>query len=136
MFIKKGGKKSRRHLGGRRHKKGGQSANEYMMKTVGDGNTQWDNVFKGNGAADNAIRGIEGQSASSSMNPASLMQGGKKRRTRKGGQWGEVMNRALVPLSLWAMQNKYSKKQGFKSLMPFSKKGGKSKSRKTRKHHK
>jgi hypothetical protein len=138
MYNKMGGKKSRKHLGGKRHKKGGQSANQYMMETVGNGDTQWNNVFKGNGNSDNAIVGLQGQSASSAMNPAaiipnSLMQGGKKHRTKKGGNFGSLISRAIVPLSLWAMQNKYSKKKGLNSFVPSM---GMSKTRKHRKSNK
>ncbi len=53
------------------------------------------------------------------------MNGGRThRRKRKGGFIGEVINQAIVPLSIFAMQHKYR-----------SKKGGKTrKNRKTRRH--
>lgn len=61
--------------------------------------------------------------------------GGRKH--KKGGQFGEVINQALVPASLWVMQNKYSKKQGLRSLIPgFSKTRKANRSRKMRRMRK
>lgn len=52
---------------------------------------------------------------------------GGKRHRKKGGQFGQIINTALVPGSLLYLQNKYSKKRGFSSMLP--KFGGK-----TRRH--
>jgi hypothetical protein len=49
---------------------------------------------------------------------------GGKRRTKRGGYWGQVLSTALVPFGLWAAQNRFSKRRGVKH-------GGK-----TRKHRK
>jgi hypothetical protein len=52
---------------------------------------------------------------------------GGKRRRKKGGQFGQIINTALVPGSLLYLQNKYSKKRGFSSMLP--KFGGKTRRR-------
>jgi len=52
---------------------------------------------------------------------------GGKRRRKKGGQFGQIINTALVPGSLLYLQNKYSKKRGFTSMLP--KFGGKTRRR-------
>lgn len=130
--------------GGRRRKhRGGQaaaspaqysSAASFVKATVGSGDQQYDNVFKGaNLPNGNEIVGLQGQNT---RIPASLpqsagnMNGGKRRRTKRGGYWGQVLSTALVPFGLWAAQNRYSKRKGFSSFVP--KIGGKTK--KNRKH--
>jgi hypothetical protein len=40
-----------------------------------------------------------------------MMKGGRKR-TRRGGYWGQVISNALVPFGLWAAQNRYSRRKG------------------------
>jgi hypothetical protein len=122
--------------GGRRRKRrGGQaaaspsqysSASTFIPATVGTVQQQYDNVFKGaNLPNGNQIVGLQGQNT---QIPASLpqnsgnMMGGKKRRSKKGGYWGQVLSTALVPFGLWAAQNRYSKRKGF-----FPKFGGKTK---------
>uniref|UniRef100_A0A6C0HR12 Uncharacterized protein n=1 Tax=viral metagenome TaxID=1070528 RepID=A0A6C0HR12_9ZZZZ len=130
--------------GGRRRKyRGGQaaaspaqysSAASFVKATVGSGDQQYDNVFKGaNLPNGNEIVGLQGQNTKI---PASLpqsagnMNGGKRRRTKRGGYWGQVLSTALVPFGLWAAQNRYSKRKGLSSFIP--KVGGKTK--KHRKH--
>jgi hypothetical protein len=129
--------------GGRRRKRrGGQSAPSpgqyssaasYGFAVTGTGDQQYDGVFMGKNLPNgNEIVGLQGQNATI---PASLPQnsgtliGGKRRRTKKGGYWGQVLSTALVPFGLWAAQNRYSKRKGLSSFMP--KMGGK-----TRKHRK
>ena len=129
--------------GGRRRKRrGGQaaaspgqysSAASFVQATVGTGDMQYDNVFKGaNLPNGNEIVGLQGQNT---QIPASLpqsagnMNGGKRRRSKKGGYWGQVLSTALVPFGLWAAQNRYSKRKGFSSFIP--KIGGR-----TKKHRK
>jgi hypothetical protein len=45
-------------------------------------------------------------SSSSSNTSSSLMNGGK-RRTKRGGYWGSVISKALVPFSLLFAQNRF-----------------------------
>jgi len=125
--------------GGRRRKRrGGQSAASpaqyssaatFVKATVGTGDQQYDNVFKGaNLPNGNEIVGLQGQNttipASQPQNAGNMM-GGKKRRSKRGGYWGQVLSTALVPFGLWAAQNRYSKRKGFSSFVP--KIGGKTK---------
>ena len=113
----------RRHT--RKHRKGGSGAASpstysdsasYMLKTVGNGNTQWNNVFsQGKGSSSgfpgesNSIKGLQGQQAGGS-------------RKRKGGFWSQIINQAIVPFSIFGMQQSFRR----------SKRGG----NKTRKHKK
>ena len=125
--------------GGRRRKRrGGQaaaspaqysSAASFVKATVGTGDQQYDNVFKGaNLPNGNEIVGLQGQNtripASLPQNSSNMM-GGKKRRSKRGGYWGQVLSTALVPFGLWAAQNRYSKRKGLSSFIP--KIGGKTK---------
>lgn len=108
--------------GGRRRKRrGGQSAHEYVQDQVGTGDQQYKNVFEGSvNNSGNAIVGLSGQQ---SVRPVQTQLGGK-RRTKRGGYWGQVLSTALVPFGLWAAQNRFSKRRGHA-------RGGK-----TRKHRK
>jgi hypothetical protein len=111
----------------------------YMLATVGKGDTQWNTVFasdKSNNSG-NAIIGLEGQKAGGKRGTRSKTHPGRKNYTtkkgdrvfhrnhhyvrksrkpytntkkRRGGNWGTVINRAIVPFGLWAMQNRYSRK--------------------------
>lgn len=99
----------------RTNKRGGAGAanpssysdtSSYMLATVGKGNTQFNNVFDGAGASNNAIRGLQGQKA------------GKRRGSRKGnksmkkgGFWGQIINQAIVPFSLLGLQQYYKPKK-------------------------
>ena len=69
-----------------------------MLKTVGSGNQQWENVFENPGYTEpsNAIIGLQGQRA-----------GGKTRR-RKGG---DILSTAAVPLALLGAQQMYGRKK-------------------------
>jgi len=122
--------------GGRRRKRrGGQSAPSpsqysdaagFVAAAVGTGDQQNANVFRGaNLPNGNEIVGLQGQNTtiSASLPQSGNMTGGK-RRTKKGGYWGQVLSTALVPFGLWALQNRFSKRRGLKT-------GGK-----TRKHRK
>lgn len=108
--------------GGRRRKRrGGQSAHEYVQDQVGTQDQQYKNVFESPvNNSGNAIVGLAGQQ---SVRPVQTQHGGK-RRTKRGGYWGQVLSTALVPFGLWAAQNRFSKRRGIKH-------GGK-----TRKHRK
>ena len=125
--------------GGRRRKRrGGQSAPSpgqyssaagYGFAVNGTGDQQYNRVFTGaNLPNGNQIVGLQGQNT---QIPASLpqnsgnMMGGKKRRSKRGGYWGQVLSTALVPFGLWAAQNRYSKRKGLSSFIP--KIGGKTK---------
>jgi hypothetical protein len=88
--------------------KGGDGGADYMLKTVGSGEVQYDNVFKSSPTdvsnSDNAIK------------PLSMSGGSKKRRQRtmkrgrskSGGFLGlglaPIINQALVPFTLFGAQ--------------------------------
>ena len=81
------------------------SAASYQMAVNGSANDQYNRVFDVAGPdgsnQSNAIVGLQGQRAGSRR---------RSRRHKKGGFWGEVINQAVVPLSLLAMQQRYGKK--------------------------
>jgi hypothetical protein len=82
-----------------------------MLSKVGDGNTQWNNVFATQGAVPfgNEIRPLDGN-----VNvQANIQAGGRRRGTRRGrrgGFFGNVVSQAIVPFGLLALQNKYSRR--------------------------
>ena len=102
----------------RRHRKGGSSGSSgsspapysdgasYVLSNYGNGNTQWDNVFVTGSKYGNEIVNLNHPS----MTQASVPQSGGKRRTKKGGYWGQVLSQALVPFGLFAAQNKFSRR--------------------------
>ena len=94
------GRKSR----GRRTRGGSlnnySSAAGYGMSVVGDTKTQIDNTF-GQKTDSNAIVGTSGQKAGSRKRKAS--------RSRNGGFWGNVLNSAVVPFGILAMQQSYKR---------------------------
>ena len=81
----------------------------YMLQTVGNGNTQYDNVFMSNKSdgTGNSIVGLQGQSAGGKRRKRSM--GKKNKKSRKGGYFSEVVNQALVPAALIGMQQSYKK---------------------------
>ena len=103
----------------RRNYKGGDGAAENMIRLVGDGETQFQNVFgPSNTSQSNVVVPI--QSASTIQNSAPVSNapvGGQtgagkgKRRGRKGGFFGmgSVINQAVVPLAILGMQQTYGK---------------------------
>ena len=84
----------------------------YMLSKVGDGNTQWNNVFATQGPVPfgNEIRPLDGNSTVQSA----IQAGGRRRRGtrrgRRGGFFGNVISQAIVPFGLLALQNKYSRR--------------------------
>jgi len=108
------GGKRRKGRKGRRSRRGGAGAAEYVLGQYGNGDAQWDAVFKtGNPAFGNEI--INQQHSSSVQ--AMAHKGGKRkssksrsRRSKRGGYWGHIINQALVPFGLLGMQNAYAKR--------------------------
>jgi hypothetical protein len=84
----------------------------YMLSKVGDGNTQWNNVFATQGPVPfgNEIRPLDGNATVQ----AAIQAGGRRRRGtrrgRRGGFFGNVISQAIVPFGLLALQNKYSRR--------------------------
>lgn len=89
-----------RHRHSRRCMHGGDSAAEYMLKTVGAGNRQYDDTFRQgvHPGQSNAIWSLSGKQA-----------GGRRRRRKRGGTF---LSSALVPASLLAASYMYSRRKG------------------------
>lgn len=112
------------------------SASSYGTYVNGSGGSQYDRVFSQNspdaGNPSNNIWGVQGQNLTMPQNPTpqqlSLIQsaGSRRRmsrsrsrsrmsrmnrsRSRRGGFFGEVLNQAVVPFSLLAMQQTFRRK--------------------------
>jgi hypothetical protein len=122
-----GGKRRVRSLvmgrsGGKsRRRRGGQSGTDYEMNTLGNGQTQWGNVFSnpqtqsaptGNGLWNaNTTQNVTRFSNDPSL--GKLMQGGKRRhkRTRRGGNLMDIVGQAVVPFGLLGLQQTYSRRK-------------------------
>ncbi len=84
---------------------GGASAAQYMLDTVGDGNRQYNDVFRQGGmnhTQSNAIISLSGKQA-----------GGRRRKHKRGGTF---LSSALVPASLLAASYMYSRRKGRGSM--------------------
>jgi len=118
----------RRHRS-RRHRKmrGGNGtysdAASYGMYVNGSGGSQWTRTMDQGGAyggvPGNTIIGAQGQNVTSpSQMPhgdqLSLVQRAGRRRHKKGGFLGEVINQAIVPFSILGMQQTYRRRKGGK----------------------
>ena len=109
MQQKMGGRRKR---SGKRHR-GGQgitnatSGSDYGLKINGLGDAQYARTFEGTGPA--VYTSTLGNKV-----------GGGRKRSKKGGFWGEIISQALVPFSILGMQQTYRR----------NKNGGK----KTRRH--
>lgn len=129
----------------RKSKRGGSnysSAASYSEYVNGTQNAQYDRVFSTNGPyADlksNTSIGVQGQNATQPYVPSSqdltLVQSAGRRKKR-GGLWGEVINQAIVPVTLLGMQQTIPrKKRGGKKTRKSGKKTRSSRGRKTRRH--
>ena len=100
----KGSYRRKSHRHGRKHRGGSApnpssygSASSYGMVVNGSGDSQFNRVF-GNGGNSNVIIGAQGQKA------------GGKRRSKKGGFWGQIINQAVVPFGILGLQQTYRRK--------------------------
>lgn len=115
-----------------RKQKGGNSPSGwgYVYNTVGNGWTQFQNALTlqpGDNAVSQQSNNIEpvgkpnfgNTSYDPSKTDLTLIQSAgrrrskrsKRSRSRKGGNWGEVASRAIVPLALLGVQNRFSKRR-------------------------
>lgn len=106
-------RKSRRHV--RKHRGGNapnpssySSASSYGMAVNGSGDSQFNRVF-GNGGNSNIITGVQGQNAG--IPPSLAQRAGGKRKSKRGGFWGEVINQAVVPFGILGLQQTYRRKR-------------------------
>lgn len=114
--------RSKRHrsmMGGNGNYSDGAS---YGMYVNGSGGSQWartmDQSGPYGGVPGNVIIGAQGQNVSPpsqippQSNLALVQKAGTGKRRRKGGFLGEVINQAIVPLSILGMQQTYRRKRG------------------------
>ena len=115
--IGKRGGRSRRH----RHFRGGSynSGTTYNEYVNGSGDSQYNRVFDQGGVNDarqsNLLIGAQGQWAQATNAPTaqnlSLIQSAGRRRRKRGGFWGQVINQAAAPLALLGMQQTFRRKK-------------------------
>jgi hypothetical protein len=109
--MTKGG--SRRKYGTKRRRqhvmRGGDSAWEFALKTVGDMNTQLINV-NGDGSPSNVLVPINAAQSNISA-PKTLTGGRRGKKSKKGGflEVGAILNQAVVPFGLFGLQQSYGK---------------------------
>jgi hypothetical protein len=96
---------------------GSSSATTYMSNLVGSMNDQFESVFgPGNTSTSNTLP-LSGGSKHRRPKKTKCKHRSRKtkckHRSRKtrGGMWGQVLNQAIVPAGLLAMQNTYGKKK-------------------------
>lgn len=110
-------RKSHRH--GRKHRGGSapnpssySSASSYGMVVNGTGDSQFNRVFSQSGMdskfQSNTIVGAQGQNLG--LPPTVAQRAGGKRRSKKGGFWGQVINQAVVPFGILGLQQTYRRK--------------------------
>lgn len=97
----------RRHRGGNAPNPSSYSSGAtYGMAVNGTGDSQYNRVFDIQGPdgnyQSNAIVGLQGQKAG-------------KRKSRRGGMWGHIINQAIVPATLLGLQQTYGKKRSQKN---------------------
>jgi hypothetical protein len=95
------------------------SGSTYGSYVNGSGDSQFARTFDATGPyaarAGSEYVGAQGQwsqqpSTPSAQNLSLIQSAGKRRRSRRGGFFGEVINQAIVPLSLLGLQQTYRKK--------------------------
>ena len=110
-------RKSHRH--GRKHRGGSapnpssySSASSYGMVVNGTGDSQFNRVFSQSGMdskfQSNTIVGAQGQNLG--LPPTVAQRAGGRRRSKKGGFWGQVINQAVVPFGILGLQQTYRRK--------------------------
>jgi hypothetical protein len=116
----------------RRSMRGGDGAAENALKVAGDGNQQWDNVFKGSGNTSNALVPLNKAggsrrrkrgggapvapthhhgSSGPDVSKGPVKGGSRRRRGKKGGFWGSIINRAIVPFGILGLQQTYRRRK-------------------------
>jgi len=120
-----GGAKRRRRRSHRRSMRGGMGGSEWELNNLGGMNEQWGNVFVKGGNFGNAVQNLAGTQPSvvagafPSADNLSLIQragkrrkmGGRRTRSKRGGNWGTAISQAVVPFSLWFAQNRYGSRK-------------------------
>jgi hypothetical protein len=98
--------------------KGGSysSGASYGMYVNGDSNAQFDRTMNSSNSGGNVIIGAQGQNTTPSSQIAtseqiSLAQKGGKRKHKKGGFLGHVINNAIVPFGILGLQQTFGRKR-------------------------
>jgi hypothetical protein len=113
---------SRRHRSRSRRMRGGSytSGSTYGSYVNGSGDSQFARTFDATGPYASRVGaeyvGAQGQNVQQSgvptaQNLALIQSAGKRRRSRRGGFFGEVINQAIVPFGLLGLQQTYRKKR-------------------------
>lgn len=100
------------------------SAGGWQLQNVGTVDQQFDKTFNqvpgvsntGFPAESNAIRSLDGKyiagGGRSRSRSRSQSRSRSHSRSKKGGYWSHVLKQAVVPFTLWGLQNRYKKKGG------------------------
>ena len=113
---------SRRHRSRSRRMRGGSytSGSTYGSYVNGSGDSQFARTFDSTGPYASRVGaeyvGAQGQNVQqpgvpNAQNLALIQSAGKRRRSRRGGFFGEVINQAIVPFGLLGLQQTYRKKR-------------------------
>ena len=113
---------SRRHRSRSRRMRGGNytSGSTYGSYVNGSGDSQFARTFDATGPYAARVGaeyvGAQGQNVQqpgvpTAQNLALIQSAGKRRRSRRGGFFGEVINQAIVPFGLLGLQQTYRKKR-------------------------
>ena len=113
---------SRRHRSRSRRMRGGSytSASTYGTFVNGSPNEQFARTFDATGPyanrAGSEYVGAQGQWAQQPNTPTEqqlnlIQSAGRRRKSRRGGFFGEVINQAIVPFGLLGLQQTYRKKR-------------------------
>ena len=113
---------SRRHRSRSRRMRGGSytSGSTYGSYVNGSGDSQFARTFDATGPYASRVGaeyvGAQGQNVQqpgvpTAQNLALIQSAGKRRRSRRGGFFGEVINQAIVPFGLLGLQQTYRKKR-------------------------
>jgi hypothetical protein len=117
----------------KRHRKGGagapdpstySSAATYNLAVNGTGDSQYNRVFSQSGPdsqfPSNQSVGVQGQNLGY---PASvtMQKAGGKRKSKKGGFWGQILNQAIVPFSILGLQQTYRRKKNVNKTRKYRK---------------
>jgi len=112
-YRRKSHRRSRKHRGGAAADPSSySSASTYGTAVNGTGDSQFDRVFNQSGIngrfQSNTIVGVQGQNLG--LPPTVAQKAGGRRRSKRGGFWGQVINQAVVPFGILGLQQTYGRK--------------------------
>ncbi len=111
--------RSRSRTRTRSRRGGADSAWAYEYKTLGDINTQIRNSLETSPAQNLAtsqsnaivpVSNVNAQNTQPYLNPNLSTHKGGRRRSKKGGFWGSIIQQAAAPLALLGLQQSYKRK--------------------------